>query len=183
MEYTEKGISIIEAARKLFAENGYKAVTTKQIAQEADANEVTIFRLFENKNKLFEEVIKYITNKPNTSDYIDSEEPKFEKYLMGIGSLIHDVFVENLDVFKIEITERNMTSDKSKIAVFPNTIKKKFVEYIVKKKGIPQNEAENYAICFMSAVHGCCMNIYFLKTFQPSPEFKKCLQFLVKTFK
>jgi hypothetical protein len=183
MEYTDKGLSILEAARKLFAEKGYKAVTTKQIAQEAAANEVTIFRLFENKNKLFEEVIKYITNKPNISDYIDSEEPNFLDYLKGVGNLIHDVFVENLDVFKIEITERNMTSDKSKIAVFPNTIKNKFVEYIIKKKGVSKSEAEYYAICFIASVHGCCMNIYFLKTFHPSPEFEKCLQFIVTRFK
>ncbi|GAB4574485.1 MAG: TetR/AcrR family transcriptional regulator [Anaerolineae bacterium] len=44
---------IIEAALKLFRENGYKATPTRAIAAEAGVNEVTLFRHFGSKQNLF----------------------------------------------------------------------------------------------------------------------------------
>lgn len=40
---------ILDAATELFAERGYAASTTREIAQRAGVNEVTVFRHFENK--------------------------------------------------------------------------------------------------------------------------------------
>lgn len=44
---------IIEAAARLFARHGFKAATTREIAQLADLNEVTLFRYFLHKSDLF----------------------------------------------------------------------------------------------------------------------------------
>jgi len=44
---------IVEAAAQLFARNGFKAATTREIAQLADLNEVTLFRYFPRKSDLF----------------------------------------------------------------------------------------------------------------------------------
>ncbi len=43
---------ILTAAATLFAERGYKATTTRAIAERANVNEVTIFRYFKNKQGL-----------------------------------------------------------------------------------------------------------------------------------
>ncbi len=51
---------ILDAALKVFVEQGYKGATTRRIAQEADVNEVTIFRHFGNKLKLIEAVLENI---------------------------------------------------------------------------------------------------------------------------
>jgi len=44
---------IVEAAAQLFARHGFKAATTREIAQLADINEVTLFRYFLRKPDLF----------------------------------------------------------------------------------------------------------------------------------
>ena len=45
----ETGNEILTAAAELFAERGYKGTTTRAIAERAGVNEVTLFRLFKNK--------------------------------------------------------------------------------------------------------------------------------------
>jgi AcrR family transcriptional regulator len=44
---------IVEAAAQLFAHNGFKGTTTRDIAQLADLNEATLFRYFPRKPELF----------------------------------------------------------------------------------------------------------------------------------
>jgi len=44
---------IVEAAVQLFAQKGFKGTSTKDIARLAKVNEVTLFRYFPNKAKLF----------------------------------------------------------------------------------------------------------------------------------
>lgn len=53
---------ILEAALDLFSTKGFHATTTRQIAQKAEVNEVTLFRQFKNKLTLFQEVLKEIEN-------------------------------------------------------------------------------------------------------------------------
>lgn len=48
---------ILETALKLFSKKGYLGATTKEIAKEAGIAEVTLFRHFPSKEKLFEDVI------------------------------------------------------------------------------------------------------------------------------
>ncbi|MDA8345495.1 MAG: helix-turn-helix domain containing protein [Thermaerobacter sp.] len=49
---------ILEAAFELFAEKGFTGATTREIADRADVNEVTIFRHFRSKEALFQEGIE-----------------------------------------------------------------------------------------------------------------------------
>ncbi len=48
---------ILEAALKIFSMKGYLGATTREIAVEAGVAEVTLFRHFSSKERLFEEVI------------------------------------------------------------------------------------------------------------------------------
>lgn len=57
--YTATQQKIWQAALDLIANNGYKATTTKQIAAAADINESTLFKNFDNKLQLFNEIIRY----------------------------------------------------------------------------------------------------------------------------
>lgn len=52
MVVSEASARILDAAGKLFAERGYQATTTKAIARQAEANEVTLFRAFGSKSGL-----------------------------------------------------------------------------------------------------------------------------------
>jgi AcrR family transcriptional regulator len=51
---------ILEAALDLFSDRGFHATTTRKIAQKAGVNEVTLFRHFNNKMTLFNEVMNRI---------------------------------------------------------------------------------------------------------------------------
>ncbi len=51
---------ILNAAVKLFSENGYHATTTRVIAQFAEVNEVTLFRHFKSKQQLFYEILELV---------------------------------------------------------------------------------------------------------------------------
>ncbi len=48
---------IREAARRLFADRGYAATTTREIAEQADVSETLLFRYFGDKAQLFDAVI------------------------------------------------------------------------------------------------------------------------------
>ncbi len=50
---------ILDAALRVFAETGYRGATTRRIAQEADVNEVTLFRQFGSKDELIREAVKH----------------------------------------------------------------------------------------------------------------------------
>ncbi len=53
---TEKKARILEVALRLFALDGFNAVSTKRIALEADVSEALIFRHFKNKESLLDEL-------------------------------------------------------------------------------------------------------------------------------
>ena len=62
---------ILDAAAKLFAERGYNSTSTKDIAKSADVNESTIFRLFKDKESLFEATLAHeIEKKAVSSDFV-----------------------------------------------------------------------------------------------------------------
>ncbi|MGD1076234.1 MAG: TetR/AcrR family transcriptional regulator [Thermodesulfovibrionales bacterium] len=54
----------MEAGLKVFSKKGYLGATTREIAGEAEIAEVTLFRQFASKEKLFEEVIHSYTFLP-----------------------------------------------------------------------------------------------------------------------
>lgn len=49
---------ILDAAARVFAEHGFRGATTRLIAEAADVNEVTLFRLFGSKDALLGEAIR-----------------------------------------------------------------------------------------------------------------------------
>jgi AcrR family transcriptional regulator len=56
MDHRER---ILRAAARVFAETGYRGATTRRIAQEAEVNEITLFRHFGSKDDLIREAIQY----------------------------------------------------------------------------------------------------------------------------
>lgn len=48
---------LLDAAREIFAERGYRGTSTRDIAERAGVTEVMIFRHFSNKAKLFQEAV------------------------------------------------------------------------------------------------------------------------------
>lgn len=75
---TKKQEDIINAALKLFAEEGFKATSTSKIAKRAGVSEGLIFRHFKNKDGLLDAIIKEgeIRTKDLYTSIISEPEPK-----------------------------------------------------------------------------------------------------------
>ncbi|MFV1956863.1 MAG: helix-turn-helix domain-containing protein, partial [bacterium] len=57
-------LKLLEATLELISEKGYLGATTREIAHRAGVSELTLFRKFGKKEKLFEEVLKTQTFLP-----------------------------------------------------------------------------------------------------------------------
>jgi len=115
---------LLQATLKLISEKGYLRATTKDIAREAGVTEVTLFRHFGSKERLFEEVINKYTFLPPLRDLL-SEISKYsysyEKGLHAIGVLFFETLKERKSLVKI------MTSE---INIYPEKIREIYTQFI-----------------------------------------------------
>lgn len=61
---------LLKATLKLISEKGYLGATTREIAQEAGVTELTLFRHFGSKERLFEELLKSHTFLPKLKELL-----------------------------------------------------------------------------------------------------------------
>lgn len=84
---TEKKEKILNAALKLFADDGYKATSTSRVAKAAGVSEGLIFRHFKNKEGLLEAILQQGEEKAKLlfSDIVMESNPKLViKKLLGL---------------------------------------------------------------------------------------------------
>lgn len=116
---------IIEAARELFMENGFKGTTTKMIAQKAGVNEATLFRHFKSKEGIFLEMSNGIENYSHTRliSILESDIPPEEMFYQ-FGMELYRRIVESKGVLIVAIIESKKRSGLSKnvTKVFKNVI-------------------------------------------------------------
>lgn len=104
---TETQMRIGNAAFSLFAEGGYKATTTKQIAKEAGVNESTLFKNFKSKLDIF------MVMKQMKMDHIEQEcKVFFKKPVIDMESFTEDatlfiykLFLDHTDLVMIMLKE------------------------------------------------------------------------------
>ncbi|MBX2875705.1 MAG: TetR/AcrR family transcriptional regulator [Saprospiraceae bacterium] len=181
-EHNSTGIQILEAAKVLFAEKGYRGVSTKKIAEAAKVNEVTLFRIFGSKEKLFEETFEHFFFNPNFASLFNLDNLSFGKVLQKFGEVLHSFFVGNISLIKMEIQNQDLVMKKS-LNKFPNEIKQILSNQFKQQKGLSDNMAELQAVCYMTALHGLCLNLYIFQSFTAEIKFNDCLDILVEKFR
>ncbi len=94
---------LLKAAADVYAETGYRGATTRRIAQEADVNEITLFRHFGSKDALIQEAIRraaQVDLTPLPENPVDPERELTDwcrarfQHLYGLRSLIRKVMGE-----------------------------------------------------------------------------------------
>jgi AcrR family transcriptional regulator len=100
---------LLDAALKLFAENGYAGARTRFIAEEAGLSEMTLFRKFKTKENLFNAVL--VQNQEKILNDFDSIflNDDFENIRDFLESLINelvDVIENNYDYVNVFLNER-----------------------------------------------------------------------------
>ncbi|MBE6513240.1 MAG: TetR/AcrR family transcriptional regulator [Methanobrevibacter olleyae] len=112
-ENTEE--KIITATFNILQKEGVQKATTKKIAAEAEVNEVTIFRKFENKKNLIEATKDYymatlLSKLEETFDF--DEEDTIEEYLKRSFHGVLDFTEEDFNIIRVAMQEIEGASDK-----------------------------------------------------------------------
>ncbi|QLY77908.1 TetR/AcrR family transcriptional regulator [Clostridium intestinale] len=125
---------IMHEALKLFSEQGYYPTTTKQIAEEAGVNELTIFRHFGSKSNLFQVTTEHYVIDSHV-DYIlnDTEELSFEDSMMLITERIYNLFIQNTKLYKVQMKLADNEKDFIKLKLSRKLVSV-LEEYFIKLK-------------------------------------------------
>lgn len=97
---------LLEAALALFGEKGYAATSTREIADKAGANEVTLFRHFGSKNALFREVLQHYSPTVILTEQLDGQLTfDLDHDLHLLADAYVSVLSKRLDVIRIGMME------------------------------------------------------------------------------
>jgi len=126
---------ILDAALKIFAKEGYNSSTTRSIAKESGFSEITLFRKFETKEKLFKEAMKVNNEELQLKcitlmedlEKIDDPEAFLREYI----KIMAVFYRENFNFFNIMVTEDNIHID-SEMGKFGDSLSDFVSEHIDK---------------------------------------------------
>jgi AcrR family transcriptional regulator len=97
---------ILKAALELFSKHGYTGATTREIARSSDVTEVTLFRYFPSKEKLFGEVVlRYLPGQDFEEFVKNAKKLEYSQALEAIASYFLGGLKQNEDLIRIMYME------------------------------------------------------------------------------
>lgn len=106
---------ILQASFQLISEKGYLGTTTREIAHKAGITELTLFRHFGSKERLFEEVLNTYSFLPKLKELLPSlKELSYKKSLQILGERFIETLKNKKSLIKIMFSEINLYPDKIK---------------------------------------------------------------------
>jgi AcrR family transcriptional regulator len=104
---------LFDASLKLISEKGYLGATTREIAHEADVTELTLFRHFGSKERLFTEVLSKYTFLPRLKELLpELEHLSYEGALRLIANKFLLTLKQRKPMIKIMYSEVNLYPEK-----------------------------------------------------------------------
>jgi len=165
---------ILDAAKELFAENGYAGVRTKEIADYAGVNETTLFRNFKSKRLLYDQVI--VSNIKAT----DAKEMFHKKLtgnvsedLLNVTTQLFLLYKSNYQIMKMimkDIIQNEESSTDFSAECRGNHIKKNLMKYFneLKNKNIIDDKPELIVELYMSCMSGYLLSAFVMDEKEPS---------------
>jgi AcrR family transcriptional regulator len=101
----ETRLRIIAAARAIYARNGARGTTTREVAERAGVNEATLFRHFGTKHALIEAMREHYASIGELRDTIAQLSGSLEEDLRAIGRQFFDHMVRNKDLIRVSLAE------------------------------------------------------------------------------
>jgi AcrR family transcriptional regulator len=147
---------IMKVALKLFSSEGYYQTTTKQIAEAAGVNEITLFRHFGTKENLFQETTEHYVMDLNIKDEINTLiADEFEQTVINIARDYLDFCFQNKKLYKIQM--RLADSEKEFVRLklsrdFANVIQSYFET--LKKEGKVNGDPKLMSVTLIESVLG-----------------------------
>lgn len=140
---------ILQSTLSLIKRKGFRGVTTKEIAQHANINEVTIFRHFGNKMNVFNTIIEEYSYIPSFKKLLHEEFVwNLKDDLYTITKTYFTYFKKNGDVIKIAYKELgNFPELDKKITAIPLQLQELLVQYFDKMQDLHKiKECDSNAI-------------------------------------
>ncbi|MCI4626607.1 MAG: TetR/AcrR family transcriptional regulator [Candidatus Magnetoovum sp. WYHC-5] len=104
----DKRQQIMDSAIELISKRGYNGTTTKEIARIAGVAELTIFRYFGSKEKLFEDILATMSFNNRFIEIMpEIEQLNCKEGLIKIGTYLFDFLKKNKPLVTIMVTEIN----------------------------------------------------------------------------
>jgi AcrR family transcriptional regulator len=104
---------LLGATMKLVSEKGYLGATTREIAREAGVSELTLFRNFGSKEKLFEGMLGHFTFLPRLKELRpELDRLSYEEALLTVATRFLLTLKERKSFIKIMFSEMSFYPDK-----------------------------------------------------------------------
>lgn len=148
--------NIMREAIKLFAEQGYYQTTTKQIAEKAGVNELTIFRHFGSKSNLFQVTTEHYVIDSHVDEILaDLNGNSFEEDMQVIGLRIYELLIKNTKLYKVQMKLADNEKDFVKLKLSRKLIAvlKEYFEKLNEQK-IVKGNPELMAITLINSLLG-----------------------------
>jgi AcrR family transcriptional regulator len=108
----DRRAEILDAARQLFATNGYDATTTREIARAADMSDALLYRHFANKHEVLDQVIDRAIAAFSALPPIGRlQDLPTDALLRAIGTVFLERVAANVDLITILVGEHAAASD------------------------------------------------------------------------
>jgi AcrR family transcriptional regulator len=135
---------ILSSAVEIFSQKGFQASTIREIARLADVNDLTVYRHFESKEKLFTEMLQQHSLLTEIDEYIvQGVTDDFERDLRSVIRTFMARFKKERLLIKLLLSEaEKMEECKKYVALFARNIIEKlaaFFEYYKISQQIRQN--------------------------------------------
>lgn len=154
---------IMDAALHLFSSLGYHKTTTKHISRLAGVNEVTIFRIFGNKENLFQETTQYYVQGVDIKKEVEKViSDDFRESIQKISRLYMNLCEKSEKLYKIQMNlpEDMKTFTKLKLSIgFQEVLTPYFQELI--EKGHAKGDPEVMTITLINSLLGA-FTVYLL---------------------
>lgn len=144
---------IIAAAKDLFQRQGFAAATTKEIADLAGVSEVTLFRHFESKRRLFEETVHSCIHPYEIGAYLENEATlDLEHDLKQIAYNMKETYKQNAPTMRMIMRDKIRNSvPEMRFRKDENSSHQKLIEYFetmnrLKKMNADPNMAATFYI-------------------------------------
>jgi AcrR family transcriptional regulator len=148
---------IIAAAAEVGSKVGYTKATTKSIAKAAGVNEVTLFRHFGSKEKLFSAAIEQYGG-PALVTIIESQfTGDYRQDLMTVGNIFMEILLEKQEMLRLLLCESaHIPEVRTVLARNPRELRQMLAHYLLSQmeKGIIKEQHPE-------ALAQACLGMFF----------------------
>jgi len=136
---------LISAALEMFSRRGL-AATTREIADEAGVNEVTLFRLFENKDRLLRAVVSEVVREESEAlDLVDFDDYDMRRDIATVAEVYFETHQKHQRFMRTMLANRiqpSLTEEIVREVIQP--LRLKFLSYLAEgqRRGVVRPELE-----------------------------------------